>query len=386
MSILFINSQSELISACDQFKNSPFICVDTEFHRETTYYSELALVQIADESLTVCIDPLALDDLSPVADLFSNTRILKVFHACHQDLEIFYHLFGTLPSPMFDTQIAATLIGYGDQTGYAALMKGCLNIEVDKSQTRTDWLKRPLNDKQLEYAANDVLYLAQAYPLILKQLEESDRLSWLAEDFAQLSNADTFKVNPEKMWRKVKGHQRLHGQQLAVLQALSSWRETLAINKNKPRRRIIPDDALIDMCKQKPANAKQLLALRSLNKSRVSQQEAETLVQCIIKATALPAEQWPRLPKKHKINAEQDTLVDSLTAVLKYNASKHNINHTSLATRKQLEALVCGERDLEILTGWRKSHAGQMLLDFLEGRLTLNIQAGKAVIEPYSGH
>jgi len=386
MSILFINSQSELISACNQFKNSPFICVDTEFHRETTYYPELALVQIADESLTVCIDPLALNDLSPVADLFSDTRILKVFHACSQDLEIFYHLFDALPNPMFDTQIAATLIGYGDQTGYAALMKGCLNVDIDKSQTRTDWLKRPLNDKQLEYAANDVLYLSQAYPLILKQLEESGRLDWLSDDFAQLSNTDTFKVDPEKMWRKVKGHQRLHGQQLAVLQAVSSWRETSAINKNKPRRRIVSDDALIDMCKQKPENTKQLLALRSLNKSRVSQSDAEMLIHGIAKAMALPSEQWPRLPKKHKISAEQDTLVDSLTAVLKYNASKHNINHTSLATRKQLEAMVCGERDLEILSGWRKSHAGQMLLDFLGGKLTLNIQAGKAVIEPYPGH
>ena len=386
MSNLYINSPAELISACNQFKSSPFICVDTEFHRETTYFPELALIQIADESLTVCIDPLAVDDLTPITDLFSDTRIIKVFHACHQDLEIFYHLFKALPSPMFDTQIAATLIGHGDQIGYAALIKSCLDIEVDKSQTRTDWLKRPLNDKQLEYAANDVIYLSQAYPLIVKQLQQLGRLNWLDEDFARLSNTDTFKVHPENMWKKVKGHQKLRGQQLAVLQAVSAWRETSAINRNKPRRRILSDDALIDMCKQKPEDTKQLLALRSLNKSRVSQQEAGVLIQCIATACALPPEQWPRLPKKHKISAEQDTVVDGLITVLKYNASKHNINHTSLATRKQLEALVCGERDLDILNGWRKSHAGQMLLDFLDGKLSINIQAGKAVITPLTGH
>lgn len=385
MKILFINSQAELVSACQQFKNSSFICVDTEFHRETTYYPELALVQIANQSLTVCIDPLAINDLSPMVDLFSDTKILKVLHACQQDLEIFYHLFGALPCPIFDTQIAATLIGYADQVGYAALMKGCLNVEIDKSQTRTDWLKRPLNSKQLEYAANDVLYLSQAYPLILKQLEDSNRLDWLADDFARLSLADAFKVDPEKMWRKVKGHQKLHGQQLAVLQAVSAWRETSAINRNKPRRRIMPDDALIDMSKQKPETAKQLLALRSLNKSRISPHEAESLAQCIVTALSSPSEHWPRLPKKHKINSAQDTLIDALATVLKYNANLHGINHTSLATRKQLEALVCGERDLDILTGWRKSHAGQMLLDFLDGKLTLNIQSGKAVIEPYTG-
>jgi len=386
MSILYINSPAELVSACNQFKTSPFICVDTEFHRETTYYPELALIQIADESLTVCIDPLVLDDLTPITDLFSDTRILKVFHACQQDLEIFYHLFNALPSPIFDTQIAATLIGHGDQIGYAALIKSCLDIDVDKTQTRTDWLKRPLNEKQLEYAANDVLYLSQAYPLIVKQLEQLDRLNWLDEDFALLSNTDTFEVHPENMWKKVKGHQKLRGQQLAVLQSVSAWRETSAMNRNKPRRRIVSDDALIDMCKQKPENTKQLLSLRSLNKSRISQHEAETLIQCIATASALPAKQWPSLPKRHKISPEQDTVIDGLVAVLKYNASKHNINHTSLATRKQLEALVCGERDLAILNGWRKSHAGQMLLDFLEGKLSLNIQAGKAVITPLTGH
>ena len=386
MSILFISSQADLISVCDQFKNSPFICVDTEFHRETTYYPELALIQIANESITACIDPLALNDLSPVVDLFTDTHILKVLHACQQDLEIFHHLFGLLPKPIFDTQIAATLIGYGEQVGYAALIKGCLDIDLDKSQTRTDWIKRPLNEKQIEYAANDVLNLSQAYPLIVTQLEQLNRLSWLDEDFNQLSNNDTFVVHPEIMWKKVKGHQRLRGQQLAILQALSAWRETEAINRNKPRRRIISDDALIDICQQKPSDARQLSSLRSLSKSRIRPDEAEALIKCISTGMESPSEQWPKLPKKHKSSAEQDTLADSLMAVLKFNANKHNINHTTLATRKHLEALASGDRDLPILNGWRKSHAGQMLLDFIEGKLCISIHDNKVVIKSLSGH
>ncbi len=386
MSILYIETKEALISACQKFKNSPFLCVDTEFHRETTYYPELALIQLADEKLTACIDPLAIDDLSPLLELLTDTKIQKVFHACSQDLEIFNNEFGVLPDPMFDTQIAAALLGYGEQTGYATLIKDMLNIDVDKSQTRTDWMKRPLNEKQIEYAGNDVYYLAQAYPKMLKQLQDLNRLNWLEDDFKALSQADAFTVKPDEMWKKVKGHQRLGGQQLAILQALASWREKAAQSKNRPRRRVLSDDALIDMVKQKPDNSKNLLRLRSLNRTRLSHNEAEELIKCIQQGLQLPKDQYPSLPKKHKLNPMQDALIDGLTTVLKLNASKHNINHASLATRKQLEALVCGERNLPIMTGWRKSHAGEMLVDFIEGRLYLIVEAGQPVIHSVNGN
>jgi len=386
MNFLYIETKEALISTCQQFQNSTFLCVDTEFHRETTYYPELALIQLADEKLTVCIDPLALDDLSPVLELFTDTKIQKVFHACFQDLEIFNNEFGVLPNPMFDTQIAAALLGYGEQIGYAALIKDTLNVDVDKSQTRTDWMKRPLNEKQIEYAGNDVYYLAQAYPKMLKQLQDLDRLTWLEDDFKALSQADTFTIKPSEMWKKAKGNQRLGGQQLAILQAVAGWREQTAQSKNRPRRRVLPDDALIDMVKQQPSNSKNLLGLRSLNRTRLSHNEAEELVNCIQQALQLPKDQWPSLPKKHKLKPLQDALIDSLTTVLKLNASKHNINHASLATRKQLEALVRGERDLPILTGWRKVHAGEMLVDFIEGKLCLIVEEGLPVIRSVNGN
>jgi ribonuclease D len=382
MSFLYIETKEALISACQQFRNSPFLCVDTEFHRETTYYPELALIQLGDEKLTVCIDPLVLDDLSPILELFTDTKIQKVFHACSQDLEIFSNEFGVLPDPIFDTQIAAALLGYGEQIGYAALIKDILNVDVDKSQTRTDWMKRPLNEKQIEYAGNDVFYLAQAFPKMLKQLQDLGRLNWLENDFKALSLTETFSVKPTDMWRKAKGHQRLGSQQLAILQAVASWREQAAQSKNRPRRRVLPDDALIDMVKQKPDSSKKLLGLRSLNRTRLSHSEADELVECIQQGLQMPKDQWPSLPKKHKTNAMQDALVDVLTAVLKLNASKHNINHASLATRKQLEALVRGERDLPIMNGWRKTHAGEILIEFIEGKLYLATEEGLPVIRP----
>lgn len=372
MTILFLDTNEAVAEACKAFAQSPFLCVDTEFHRETTYYPELALIQLADDKQTICIDPLAVTDLQPMLDLFSNKNIIKVFHACGQDMEIFNHDFGLLPTPVFDTQVAAALIGYGEQVGYAALIKTCLDVDIDKSQTRTDWMIRPLNPKQIEYAGNDVHYLAQAYPMIRQQLEDHNRLSWLDEDFAALSDSQTYAIDVDNAWRKIKGYQRLHGQQLAVLQALASWRETRAQQLNRPKRRIAPDDALIDIARQKLTSSKQILALRSFGKSRLSPQQAEELAQCVTKGMQLDKEYWPKLPKKHKLTDNDDALIDAVSAILKLNAERHNINHASIATRKQLEALVAGERDIPLLTGWRKSHAGQACIDFIEGRSALS--------------
>ena len=381
MTINTIDTQEAFEACCQQFLHSRFLCIDTEFHRETTYYPELALIQLGDGQHTACIDPLALQDFEPLLALFRNTDIIKVFHAAGQDLEIFHHDFGCLPEPIFDTQIAATLLGYGEQIGYAALVKTCLNVELDKSQTRTDWMKRPLSHKQLEYAANDVLYLAQLFPDMEQKLQALGRLDWLAEDFALLSQLQNYEIDIDNIWRKTRGHQRLRGQQLAILQQLASWRETTAVKRNRPRRRILPDDALIDLAIQQPAQPDKICSLRSLNKCRVSEADAVQLAECINRGLAIDKKHWPQLARKFKLRPEQDALVDSLQALLKLNALHHNINPTSLASRKHLEALVSGERDLELLKGWRKQHGGQQLVDFLDGKLSLLSQQGKLVVQ-----
>ena len=380
MDIQYIDNNHTLAIACDQLQLSPVLCVDTEFHRENTYYPELALIQISNGEQTICIDPLSIDNLKPVLSLLTSPAITKVFHASQQDMEIFHHHFNILPSPVFDTQIAAGLLGYGDQIGYAALIKTMLNIELDKSQTRTDWMKRPLDKKQILYAANDVYYLAKAYPIMLEQLEQLGRLEWLQGDFSELCLPARYQPELHMMWKKVKGHQQLRGQQLALLQALASWREEIAQQRDRPRRRILADEALIDIARQKPKDADAILKLRSLQKSRLARGDAETILQRLELAKRLPQSDWPRLPKKQKLSLPEDALVDSLMGLVKLMADKHKINTNLLATRKDLEALVRGERDIPLLHGWRYSHVGQTLLEFLNNKVSLQADSNKLLI------
>ncbi|TNF33316.1 MAG: ribonuclease D [Gammaproteobacteria bacterium] len=377
MTIMYIDTAGELATACQRLSASPFICVDTEFHRETTYYPQLALVQLANSEFTCCIDPLAISDLQPLLELLANANILKVFHAAYQDMEIFFHRFGVLPKPVFDTQIAAAITGYGDQIGYATLIKSLLNVDIDKTQTRTDWMQRPLSPQQIEYAGNDVFYLAQAYPMLHTQLEQMNRLHWLDEDFDEITRADTYQNHPEQMWQKVGAHQRLRGQQLAILQCVTAWREQTAQQRDKPRKRILPDDALIDIARLKPGSKQELQALRSLQRYTLSDNDSRAILDAIQQGQKLPKSEWPVIRFPQKLSVEDDAKVDILFAVLKLNAAQHNINPASIATRKQLEALVRGERDVPVLHGWRKAHGGQMMLDVLEGRLVLDIHSGK---------
>ncbi|MCW9013552.1 MAG: ribonuclease D [Gammaproteobacteria bacterium] len=381
MDILFIDNSETLALACDQFRLSPFLCVDTEFHRETTYYPELALIQISNGQQTICVDPLALHNLKPLLALLGNPEIMKVFHASQQDIEIFHHQFGILPAPLFDTQIAAGLLGYGEQIGYAPLMKNLLNVDIDKSLTRTDWMKRPLNNKQIQYAASDVYYLAKAYPVIEKRLKELNRLDWLKGDFSKLCTPANYKTDTHNIWKKTKGNQSLRGQQLAVLQAVAACREEMAQQKNRPRRRVLPDDALIDIAKQKPDTVEKILALRTLKNSRLSKSDAEQFLLRIQQGLRLAKDHWPHHPVKTKLTLPEDALVDSLMGLLKLMAHKHHISPAILATRKELEALMRGEDKLPLLTGWRYAHAGQELVKYLDGHLCLSAQSDKLISE-----
>ena len=359
MDINYIESNQALALACDTLKTSLFICIDTEFHRETTYYPELALIQISDGETTYCIDPLDITDFSGFTDLLNNIKIIKVLHASQQDMEIFNYKFNTLPSPVFDTQIAAGLLGYGDQIGYAGLIKKELNIDIDKSQTRTDWMKRPLSQQQLEYAANDVYYLAKAYPKIVNQLTSLNRLEWLENDFTTLSSPEKYCVDSQTIWKKVKGNAKVHGLQLAILQALAAWREKRAQQKNRPRRRIVPDDALIDIARQQLNKAEQICCLRSLNKTRLSTDDADELLQCIDATKQLAREQWPQHIKRHKLSMRDEALIDALSSIIKLKADEHKITPLNLASKKDLEALLNNQTNIPLMQGWRYSHAGQ---------------------------
>ncbi|VAW66392.1 Ribonuclease D [hydrothermal vent metagenome] len=379
MDIAYINSNQSLALTCDTIRFSKVLCIDTEFHRETTYYPELALIQVSNGETTCCIDPLSITDFTPFLALLTNPAIIKVLHACQQDLEIFHHLFNTLPSPVVDTQIAAGLLGYGDQIGYAALIKKELNIDIDKSQTRTDWMKRPLSKEQLLYAASDVYYLAKAYPRIVKELTSLNRMEWLKSDFSALCQPAQYTVDAQSIWKKVKGNQKLNGLQLAILQQLAAWREDKAQLRNRPRRRLLPDDALIDIARLKPNSVEKLLQLRSLNKTRLGGEDALQLLHCMKNALELPEESWPKHIKRHKLNAKEDALVDALSAILKLQAAEHRITPLNFATRKDLEALLQGQTDAPLMQGWRYTHAGQAIEAFLSGKSTLQTDSSELI-------
>jgi len=377
MDIVYIDTNEALALTCDTIRQSKVIFIDTEFHRETTYYPELALIQVSDGETTCCIDPLSITDFTPFLSLLTNPGITKVLHASGQDLEIFNQLFNTLPSPMFDTQIAAGLLGYGDQIGYAALIKKELDIDIDKSQSRTDWMKRPLNKEQLLYAASDVYYLAKAYPKMVAQLESLNRLEWLHGDFSELCMPAKYKVDTHNIWKKVKGNQKLRGSQLAILQAVAAWREEIAQQRNRPRRRIVPDDALIDIARLKPDSADKIKQLRSLNKTRLSSDDAAQLLQHKNNALNLAQDLWPRHAKRHKLNMREEALVDALMALLKLQANEHRITPLNLASRKDLESLLQGKTDIPLMNGWRYTHAGQNIEQFLDGNSFLQINSGE---------
>lgn len=380
MKTSFIDQNAQLVQLCQELSNGDFVAVDTEFVREQTYYPQIALIQIGNHETLACIDPLAVDDLSPLKALFANPNITKVFHASGQDLEIFYQLFGELPLPLFDTQIAATVLGQGEQIGYANLVNEILGIELDKSHSRTNWLQRPLDAKQISYAEDDVRYLAQIYPKLLDSLESQGRLEWLNSDFELLADPSRYQPDPADAWKKVKGVNRLRGLQLAILQQVAAWREEFAIERNKPKRWIVGDQILLDIAKLKPKTIAALEKIRGIPAALV-QRNGEILIAAVKHAEAMDKESWPSMKRRKRLSGAQDACVDALTAILKLKAAEFQITPSTLASHKELELLVGGERDLPILHGWRYQHGGQALLAFLEGKTQLYLEQGKLKLE-----
>jgi len=369
-----IDSPDALHRACDRLAHQSYLAVDTEFVREKSYYPVLCLIQIASPEICVCIDPLAMKDLSPLASLLLDNKTTKVFHAARQDLEILQLTLGDIPTPIFDTQIAATLLGLGDQVGYANLVRHFLDVQLAKGQARTDWERRPLSQEQLEYAADDVRYLVTLYPRIRDELSALGRLDWLEDDFTALTRPSLYLNEPLAQWQRVSGLQKLKGIQLAILQQLAAWREQQAQQQNKPRKWILSDDILLAIAMQAPHKLEQLERIRGINPA-LFQRHGKTLLTLIAQAKDLPRETWPVLSRKHKLTPNQDALLDALLAIVKLQAATQRINHTALTSRHDLETLITGDRDIPLLQGWRHSIAGKQVLAFLEGQTQLAVSA-----------
>ncbi len=378
---LHIETGPQLHELCTQLKGSRWLALDTEFIREKTYYPNFCLLQISNGDLAASVDPLAIEDLSELMEIIYDDSIVKIFHAGRQDLEIFHQLWGRLPQPIFDTQLAATLLGLGTQVGYGNLVQKVIGLELEKGHSRTDWSRRPLSQEQLRYALDDVIYLGEIYTNILEQLRRLGREAWLQEDFNALTDPATYNIDPQTMWQRVKGSQHLKGVQLAVLQAISAWRELEAEQANRPRRWILKDDALVELARRQPVNIKGLEQIRDLESGNIKR-HGDNLLQLIATAKNLPKEKWPQAKARTaRLNANQEAVADLLQCCLRLIADQEEISPSALASRKELELLATGNRDSELLHGWRKALVGDPLIEVLEGRASPQLDNGRLRLE-----
>ena len=377
---ILIQQPDELAGFCQQLQTCEWIALDTEFIREKTYHPQLCLVQIATPAGKVaCIDPLAISDLSPLVAILTNADIGKVLHAGSQDMEIFTSLCKQSLSNVFDTQIAGPLFGYPEQMGYATLVEYRLGTQLSKNQSRTNWAARPLSEKQLRYAADDVIYLARLFPDLHAELVQKERLSWLHDEFEKLCDINTYQKPLHDVWQRIRGIDRLNGQSLAIAQALAEWREVFARQKNLPRNWLLKDDAIIDIARLKPSAVSDLQSLRGLGPNALDK-HGQMIVDTCDAAKSQKPRPLPARLRKRKLTPQEDALVDLLSAVAKLRAEEHSINHTVLAPRKELEKLVTGEGESRVLSGWRKQFVGQAMQQLLHGEITLSVDAREKLV------
>ena len=362
MQELYIDTPEQLQQFCNVIQHSHWLAIDTEFIREKTYYPRFCLLQVGNGEIAACIDPLKIKDLTPILDILYRDDIIKVLHAAHQDLEIFYHLWHRIPQPIFDTQLAAAITGYGDQMGYAKLVQQVLNVSLEKDQARTDWSQRPLDEAQLKYAVNDVIHLGEVYLQLDSKLKKLGRTHWLDAEYEYFSQASTYCIEADHAWKKVKGRQHLKGVQYAVLQHLAGWREKRAIERDRPRRWILKDEVLVDLARRMPAKLQQLARIRGLEDG-VIQKQGELLLELIRQARQVPEADWPseNIPLR-RLNRQEEALSDLMMCALRIIADKHDITPASIAAKKDLEKLISGATDTPLLEGWRKKIAGETLL------------------------
>ncbi len=380
--IQYINTPEQLATLCEQIKKESWLALDTEFLREKTYYPKFCLLQIATPEWVACVDPIALPNLTELFDVLYTPDIVKVFHSCRQDLEIFFQASGKLPAPVFDTQVAAPLLGFQDNPGYAMLVSSFLGVNLNKAHTRADWSKRPLTPSEIEYAADDVIYLCQIYQIMVKKLTELGRIDWLVQDFADLSKPEHYKVDPEKAWFKVKGKNKLTGKQLSIIQTLAAWREKNAQAEDRPKSWLLRDELLFDLAKLQPETVSDLAGVRGINDRTVNRYGKE-LCQLIAEAKNRPPQSLNDKDRSAKKTQQEEAILDILTALVRVRAEENALNPTILASRKDLEDLLLnGDEELPLLHGWRYSMAGKELVGLIKGELLLGIDQDRlAIIE-----
>ncbi|MDH0614441.1 MULTISPECIES: ribonuclease D [unclassified Agrobacterium] len=375
-----IETTAALAEACTELAKSEFITIDTEFLRETTFWPELCLVQMASPTLEVLVDPLAKGlDLTPLFELMANPAVVKVFHAARQDIEIIYHLGGLIPHPIFDTQVAAMVCGFGDSISYDQLVQKIKNVQIDKSSRFTDWSRRPLSDKQLDYALADVTHLRDVYLSLKAQLEREGRSLWLTEEMDILESRDTYDMHPDDAWLRLKSRLR-KPTELAILKFVAAWREREARSRNVPRSRVLKDDAIFEIAQQQPKDAEALSRLRTIPKGWERSASGTAIVETVNAALALPKEEMPKAPRHSHAPEGSGAAVELLKVLLKLTADKHGVAAKVIANSDDLDKIAAeGEKaTVAAMTGWRRELFGDVALKLINGEVALRF-AGKKV-------
>ncbi len=374
-----IDTTHDLAALCSRLATHPYITVDTEFLRETTFWPMLCVVQLASDDEAAAVDALAAGlDLTPLFQLMADPGVVKVFHAARQDVEIFWHLAKLVPMPLFDTQVAAMVCGFGDQISYSDLVQTVSKVSLDKSSRFTDWSRRPLSEAQIVYAIADVTYLRDIYRFLLAKLESSARTGWLADEMATLSAASTYEQHPDRAWERFRNRAR-KPRDLAVLMDLAAWREAEAQSRDVPRSRVLKDDIMIEVALAAPRTAEALGELRAFPKGMERSKAGTDILAAIERGLARDPKTLPKIDRDRR-SAGGGATVELLKVLLRQVSESHGVAAKMIATVEDLEAIALNDKaEVGALSGWRRDLFGTKALELKHGRLALTLERGKVV-------
>jgi ribonuclease D len=376
-----ITTTKQLEDAIAAFAGSEFIAVDTEFIRETTFWPELCLIQMATPDHSALVDPLSKDlDLAPFFKLMADPAVTKVFHAARQDIEIVHKLGGLIPAPLFDSQVAAMVSGFGESISYDQLVMKMAGVHLDKTSRFTDWRQRPLTDTQLTYALADVTHLAAIYPALRKKLEEAGRTEWVKEEMATLSSVDTYELHPEDAWKRLKMRVR-KPIELVVLQKVAAWREQEARDRNVPRSRVVKDDTIYEIAQQQPKDQQALGRLRTVPNGWERSSSGQDLLKVVVAAIETPKDQLPKLPRHVSAPEGTGAATEMLRVLLKLVTEENGVAAKVVATSDDLDQIASKGEHAEVaaMHGWRRELFGETALKLIRGEVALKFEAKKIV-------
>lgn len=378
---MFIASQEQLEAFARRAAKSEVLAIDTEFMREKTYYPRLCLLQLGIDGDVAIVDPFAVEDLGVLADVLRSASTVKLFHSGRQDLEIILREVGVMPRPLFDTQVAAALLGHTQQIGYGALVHAVCGVTLKKADSYTDWSARPLAPSQVDYAADDVRYLPQLYRSMSETLREKGRLSWLEREFEDMSDPARYEVDVYERYRHLKRVNQLSRRQLAAAREFAAWREERAQKRDLPRKWVLSDEQIVEACRREPRTIDELYMVRGM-REHVPVRDAREVVRRMAAAMDAPESSWPASERSGRNEPNVDAQLDLMAALVRLRAKENDVAIPTLASHDDLVRVARGYRDgVEVLRGWRRAIVGEELLELLDGRLSLRLAGSELVVE-----